>query len=179
MFEMRCQNITLWWMHNQVTEESSCKCIFYRIIFRWIANIPELFFIHPITIVFSTSTYELIFVTVDDGSGTISCFHKFKYNREDLLKNLCDLPTSAQFLQTSVCPNLTRTSDETVFNVTKDNTVVRNLENDTSDAFRAVNKFNFGFSPNLEAISICNMYYVIRLCRGSEKKLLKNQNRET
>lgn len=80
---------------------------------------------------------------MDDNSGTILCFHKFKYNREADIKKLNDLLESTQI---SHMRNQTQASDVSVFNTTNDNSVIQNEEIDPNEAFREVgNQFQFCF----------------------------------
>ncbi|KAK7604842.1 hypothetical protein V9T40_006028 [Parthenolecanium corni] len=73
---------------------------------------------------------------LDDGSGTIPCFHKFGYDRDAEIKKVTELLTSAsaRYSKTSVCPNQTHTSDVSVVNATNDNSVIEDLEREKSEA---------------------------------------------
>lgn len=79
---------------------------------------------------------------MNDGTGSIRCFHKFKHDSTVLLEKLEQNPTALHFLQNTFVPDESCFNEDTIFNIQTNDLVAKQFEENTTSTLNEVYVFD-------------------------------------
>lgn len=79
---------------------------------------------------------------MNDGTGSIRCFHKFKHDPNVLLEKLEQNSTAVHFLQNTFVPDESCFNEDTIFNIETNDLIAKQFEENTTSTLNEVYVFD-------------------------------------